>query len=88
MPKVKMHEVDEEGKRQEAMVLDISEADVKQLKIGQKIEVMIEGSVGMLSVPPDGVSKDMPPELGLRVSSKKVKGLNEFADLAEDEGED
>lgn len=85
MPKLKIHEVDEDGKHQEAMVVDVSEADVKKLKVGEKVEVKISGTVGMLSVPPDGVDESSSAELGIKVKSKKVTGSNEFADLAEDD---
>lgn len=88
MPHMTLRELDSDDKPTEAMVLDISVEDVKALKIGQEIEVTIKGSVGMLSVPPDGVSEHAPPELGIRVASKTIQGKNVFADLAEDEDDE
>ena len=88
MPRVRVRELDEEGKPQEAMLVDVSEKDVKKLKIGEKVEVTIAGTVGMLSVPPDGVDEFSSAELGIKVKSKKIEGSNEFADLAEDKDGD
>ena len=69
-------ELDEDFNPREAMEIDISDEEVKKLTIGQKIEVVIKGSVGMLQVPPDGSSESNPATLGIRVDSKAVKGKN------------
>lgn len=53
-------------------VLDISEKDIKKLKIGQYVEVMICGVVGRLSIPPTGGT----PSVGLRVDKRSVNIIN------------
>ncbi len=68
----------------ETIVLDLSDKEVKKFKIGEKIVITIKGSVGMLSVPPQGSSKEFPSEMGIRMESKSIQGSNEFAELAED----
>ena len=73
-----------DNQEKEILTVDISEEDVKQLKIGEKIELLVKGSIGMLQIPPDGTSKDNPPRMWIRVESKTVKGLNVFAKLAQD----
>ncbi len=72
----------------ETIVLDLTDDEVKTFKVGQKVVVTIKGSVGMLSVPPQGSSKEMPADMGIRITDQSIKGLNEFAELAEDEDEE
>ena len=80
-------ELRENSDHPETIVLDLTDEEVKAFKIGQKIVVTIKGSVGMLNVPPQGSSEDMPAELGIRITDQSIKGLNAFAELAEDEDE-
>lgn len=72
----------------ETIVLDLTDEDVKKFKIGQKVVVTIKGSVGMLSVPPQGSSEEFPSEMGIRMTSKTIVGSNVFAELAEDDDEE
>lgn len=72
----------------ETIVLDLTDEEVKSFKIGQKIVVTIKGSVGMLSVPPEGSSKELPADMGIRITDRSIKGLNVFAELAEDADEE
>lgn len=72
----------------ETMTIDISEEDIKALRVGQRIEIVIKGSVGMLQIPPEGTSDGGPPMMGVRVSSKTVSKKNVFADLAEEDDGD
>ncbi len=72
----------------ETIVLDLSDEEVKQFKIGQKIVVTIKGSVGMLSVPPQGSSKDVPADIGIRITDRSIRKTNVFAELAEDADEE
>jgi hypothetical protein len=72
----------------ETIVLDLTDAEVKKFKVGQKITVTIKGSVGMLSVPPQGSSKDFPAEMGIRMTDKTIRGSNVFAELSEDHEEE
>lgn len=88
MPHMPISELDDKGNLKEAITVEITEEEIKELRIGQKIEVTITGSVGMLQVPSDGSSKEEPPLLGIRVTGKKVEGLNAFAELARDDDED
>ena len=88
MPVLGLREMGDDDKPRETMTVEISEEEVAKLKIGQAVEVNIKGSVGMLQVPPDGVSEGDPPLLGIRVSSKSVRGKNEFEDLFADEDEE
>ena len=88
MAHLSIAELDGDSKPREAMEVDISDEEVKKLTIGQKVEVVIRGSVGMLQVPPDGSSENNPASLGIRVDSKTVKGKNAFEDLAEDKDEE
>ena len=85
MSHFRLGEIGEDSEFREAMEIDISDEEVKKLVIGQKIEVTIKGSVGMLQVPPDGSSEGNPATLGIRVDSKTVKGKNAFEELAEEE---
>ena len=86
MPRLSLMEMGEDD-LPEAMTIEISEEEVSSLNVGQKVEVTIRGSVGMLQVPPGG-TKEGPPLMGVRVSDKRVRGRNAFADLAEDEDEE
>lgn len=88
MPHFRLGELDEDEKFREAMEIEISDEQVGELKVGQKITVTIEGSVGMLQVPPDGSSEDNPATLGIRVDSKTVRGKNAFEELSEDTEEE
>ena len=72
----------------ETIVLDLTDDEVKTFKVGQKVVVTIKGSVGMLSVPPQGSSKEVPADMGIRITDRSIKGLNEFAELAEDADEE
>ena len=80
-------ELGEGSERPETVVLDLSDEEIKRFRIGQKVTVTIKGSVGMLSVPPEGTSKDFPAEMGIRMTDKRIVGSNEFAELAEDDEE-
>ena len=72
----------------ETVVLDLSDEEIKRFRVGQKITITIKGSVGMLRVPPEGSSEEYPAEMGVRMTSKKIAGSNEFAELAEDAEEE
>lgn len=71
---------------------DISESDIKKLKIGQYVEVTVCGVVGNLSIPPMGGQ----PSMHLRVDTRKVsiissaqeKGIRSLADDSDDEESD
>ena len=80
-----LSELHEGSDAPETIVLDLTDEEVQAFKIGQKIVVTIKGSVGMLNVPPQGSSEDSPAEMGIRITDRGIKGLNEFAELAEDE---
>lgn len=82
-----LKELHEGSDQPETVVLDITDAEVKKFNVGQKITITIEGSVGMLNVPPEGSSKEFPAEIGVRMTSKKIEGHNAFAKLAEDDDE-
>jgi len=68
---------------------DISESDIKRLKIGQYVEVTVCGVVGNLSIPPMGGQ----PSLHLRVDTRKIsiissaqeKGIRSLSDDTDDE---
>ncbi|MFQ5741986.1 MAG: hypothetical protein ACE5HV_00175 [Acidobacteriota bacterium] len=77
-------EMHEGSHRPEAIVLELSDEEIKKFKVGQKVTVTIQGSVGMLQVPPDGSSEEFPAEMGVRMTDKKIVGSNEFAELSED----
>lgn len=81
-------ELHEGSDHPETILLDLTDEEVKKFKIGQKIVVTIKGSVGMLSVPPQGSSKDMPADMGIRITDRSIKGLNVFAELAENGDEE
>lgn len=85
MPEIGIKELDSDGEFQETLTIDLTPEVISDFRIGQKIEVTIKGSVGMLSVPPDGASEDFPPDMGIRVESKSIKLLDEFADLIDDD---
>ena len=88
MPHVKVGELDSDSKFREAMEFDVTDEQVKSFTIGEKVEVIIKGSVGLLQVPPDGSSKMFPSSLGLRVTSKKIVSQNAFEKLAEEDEDD
>ena len=79
---------DEGSEHREALEIDLTDEQVGNLKVGQKIVVTIKGSVGMIGVPPEGSSKHSPAFLGIRVGSKEVKGTNMFEELAADDEEE
>lgn len=83
-----LHELREGSSHPETVTLDLSDEEVKKFRVGQKIEITIRGSVGMLQVPPQGSSDEDPAMMGVRMTGKVIKGFNEFAELAEDEGEE
>ena len=85
---IHLHELGEGSDVPETVTLDMSDEEIGKLRIGQKIEIIIKGSVGMLQVPPQGSSVEDPALMGIRMTSKTVKRSNEFAELAEDEDED
>ena len=68
---------------------DVTESDIKKLKIGQYVEVTVCGVVGNLSIPPMGGQ----PSMHLRVDTRKVtiissaqeKGIRSLADDGDDE---
>ena len=82
---VHLSELREGSDHPEVVVLDLTDEEIKKFKVGQKITITIKGSVGMLRVPPEGSSEEFPAEMGVRMTSKKIVGSNEFAELAEDE---
>lgn len=91
MPKTtptKLSELREGSDHTETIVMDLTDEEVKKFKIGEKIVITIKGSVGMLSVPPEGSSEDSPAEMGVRMTSKEIVGSNVFAELAEEDSED
>ena len=88
MPELMLREMGEDESFREAMTVEISEEQVQELKIGQRVTVTIEGSVGMLQIPPEGASESDPPLLGIRVSEKSVQGKNDFEALSEDAEKD
>lgn len=72
------------GSEMDLAVLDITEKDIKKLKVGQYIEVRICGTVGMLDVSPSGDQ----PSVGMKVDTREVtvmsndqeKGIRSLAD--------
>lgn len=78
-------ELHEGSDRPETVVLDLTDKEIKKFNVGEKVTVTIEGSVGMLEIPPQGSSKEFPAIMGVRMTSKKIAGSNEFAKLAEDD---
>lgn len=86
MPSVKMKEMKDSSA--ETLTLDITEDMVKKLNIGEKVEIILKGSIGMLQVPPEGTTEFDGPMLGLRLTSKKIIPSNKFADLASDDDDD
>lgn len=87
MPKMEIAGVGDDDSKQ-AFSLDIDEETIQKLRLGEKISLSVEGSVGLLEIPPDGLREGEKPMLGVRVDSVKVEGSNEFADLAGDEEDD
>jgi hypothetical protein len=88
MKKMSLQELDADDVP-ETMTVDIDEDEVKRLKVGQKLELLVKGTVGMLQVPPDGVSGGNPAMMGIKVSSKKLRGLSQVDEmLNEDEDEE
>ena len=85
---IHLHELVEGSDTPETIILDMSDEEIGKLRVGQKVEIVIKGSVGMLRVPPEGSSEEFPAEMGIRMTSKTIKGFNEFAELAEDAEED
>lgn len=85
---LRLAELAEGSDRPETIVLDLTDKEVKEFRVGQKITITIEGSVGMLQVPPQGSSAEMPAELGVRITKRSIVGSNAFAELAEDEEDD
>lgn len=83
-----LSELVEGSSHPETIVLDLSDEEVKKFKVGQKIVVTIKGSVGMLSVPPQGSSKEMPADMGIRITDRSIRGMSVFAELAEDADEE
>lgn len=81
---IHLHELSDGSDAPETITLDMSDEAIKKLKIGQKVQITIKGSVGMLQVPPNGSSVDDPALMGIRMTSKDIKGFNEFAELSED----
>lgn len=81
------------GSMPDIEILDVSESDIKKLKIGQYVEIKICGWVGKLSVPPDG---DGNPSLGIKVDTREVRitgtnqeeGIRALADDTDDDSED
>lgn len=68
---------------------NISETDIKRLKIGQYVEVTVCGVVGNLSIPPMGGQ----PSVHLRVDTRKIsiissaqeKGIRSLSDDSDEE---
>ena len=79
-----LHELSENSDVPETITLDMTDEEIGKLRIGQKIEIVIKGSVGMLQVPPQGSSADDPALMGIRMTSKTINRSNEFAELAEE----
>lgn len=84
---IHLHELSEGSDIPETITLDLSDEEIKKLRLGQKVTVTIKGSIGMLEVPPNGSSRDAPARIGIRMTSKDIQGFNEFAELSEDEDE-
>ena len=82
---VHLSELHEGSDRPETIVLDLTDKEIKEFKVGEKVTITIKGSVGMLRVPPEGSSEEFPAEMGIRMTSKEIEGSNVFAKLAEDE---
>lgn len=78
----------EDEKRRETLTVDLPAEQISKLKVGQQIELLVKGSVGMLQVPPNGESSDRSSSVGIRVTSKTVKGLNTFEQLAATDDEE
>lgn len=88
MPHLNLGELHEGSEHPETIVLELTDEEIVKFRVGQKIEITIRGSVGLLSVPPQGSSEEEPAELGVRITDRKIKSFNEFAELAEDEDEE
>lgn len=85
---IHLHELTDGSDSPETITLDLSDEEIKKLRIGQKVKITIKGSVGMLQVPPNGSSSDDPALMGIRMTSKDIQGFNAFAELAEDAEEE
>lgn len=85
---IRLREMIDGSSAPETVTLDMSDEDIKKLRIGQKIKITIKGSVGMLQVPSTGSSVEDPAVMGIRMTSKTIQGFNEFAELSEDAEEE
>lgn len=93
MPMMSIGEMPDEGKEfKETMTVDVDEKQISKFKIGDKVTMVVKGTVGMLQVPRDGEpSKSDPPMMGIKVDSKKINGMTveeaQMDDLANDDEE-
>lgn len=83
----------EDAPPKETITLDVTEQQVKQFKVGQKVTVTVKGTVGHLSVPRyDNPTPDNPPTMGIKVDSKTINGKSTqqqgIEDLATDNDEE
>lgn len=74
----------------ETLSVDISEKDVKKLKVGQGIELKVLGIVGRLEVDPRGEGE---PRMSMKVDSKSIKIVSDdqtkgIQSLAKDDDDD
>lgn len=71
MPTIMLGDMAEDGVK--IVSMDISEKDVKKLKIGQTVELTVVGVVGRLEVPPDGEGD---PRISIRINSTEIAVLS------------
>lgn len=79
-----MHEMS----RPENVTIDVTEAQISKYKVGQKIEMVIKGTVQEIRMPSTIDSKWDKPSIRIEVNSKDVKGNNEYEKMAMDDERD
>ena len=84
MANMMIKELDEDDILSETMTVEIAPSKVKRLQIGQRIEITVKGTVGMLQVPPGGPGSGSPSMLGIRVIRKTIRGLNQIDSILDD----
>ena len=75
--------------------VELTDAEVKKLKIGQKATIKLTGKVMELEgshksefVPEDGKAEIFPGSVRLEISSASVQQSNAFTEMAEDDEDD
>ena len=70
---------------------DVTEAQIKKFKLGEKVDVRLRGTIKELTASrvfefalENEKGRRAPPSIEIEISSTKITGSNEFSDLAED----